>query len=509
MPRVLSEDEFNALRDSVIAQAPQGLDEKNFNLWFQPRMEAALGRAENSAAPVTGSAVWRFVSNAADVLNPIAAVEGLASAVAHPIDTMTAIGRQSLDQLAQARDQASQGHYSEAIGHLGGAVPLVGPQMVQAGQQIAAGDYAGGAGRAAGLIAPIAALDAATVAGKAAGVIPKSSSDIIADRLDKMAAARTADVMAPKVGANKARFGNLAEKVAPQINDVLAQDGAPLTREGLHQQVQAKLGEAEQALDAAADARNPNAVVYTSPIVKALQAKAAAMTAQTVKAGGMKAGEDVVPTPNLARVNTINGAIDEIKQLGPVANYDALRRIRQSYDGPAKAVYSPAVTADYLKAQGSKLGAADVTGVLRDKLAQMDPATAAANAQYSLFKTADDVLNATKETERTRPKVGRQIMARLTATLAGEHAAGVPGAAVGYALGPVLDSAISSGITTKLQTARVMTQLADAIRRGDYGMVNSLSYRLKQLTAGSLVDKASTSPSESQTRSTAPVSLTP
>src|SRR5207247_10371873 len=117
-------------------------------------------------------------------------------------------------------------------------------------------------------------------------------------------------------------------------------------------------------------------------------------------------GADVVPGPNAARVAVIDQAVDELRQLGPEARYEPIRRIRQAYDSQAKTVYSPSVTADYLKAHGGKLGAADGTGTLREGLARWDPKTAAANSQYSLYRTANDVLEATAEVERTRPKVG-------------------------------------------------------------------------------------------------------
>jgi hypothetical protein len=212
---------------------------------------------------------------------------------------------------------------------------------------------------------------------------------------------------------------------------------------------------------------------------------------------GRPLGNDVVPTPNKVRVAQIDKAINEIRQLGPVARYEPLRRIREAYDQPARAKYAAAVTPDYLKKMGEANGAADVTGTLREALARFDPETAKANAEYSLYRKADDVLTATKEVERTRPKVGRQIMARLTGSVIGEQAAGLPGAAAGFVLGPALDAAVSSGVTTKLQTARLMTRLADAIRRGDVGHVSSLSYELKRLAAQGAIVQA-TSPSESQ-----------
>lgn len=216
-------------------------------------------------------------------------------------------------------------------------------------------------------------------------------------------------------------------------------------------------------------------------------------------------GADVVPTPNRMRVQQIDQAINEVKQLGPVARYEPLRRIREAYDQVAKVRYAPSITADFLAKQGEASGAADVTGVLRERLAAMDPRTAAANADYSLYRKASDVLDATAEVERTRPRMGRQIMARLTGTLAGEHAAGIPGAIVGYVLGPIVDTAMSAGLTTKLQTARVMNGLAQAIRQGNPGQIATATAALKRLMTelgvqvGNLTSESTGSADERQT----------
>ena len=216
-------------------------------------------------------------------------------------------------------------------------------------------------------------------------------------------------------------------------------------------------------------------------------------------------GKNVVPSPNAAHVAVIDQAISELKQLGPVARYDPIRTMRQAYDGPAKAVYSPSMTADYMKAQGGKLGAADVTGVLRESLAKWDPPTAAANAQYSLWRKADDVLQATVEVERTRPRVGRQIMGRLTGTVLGGQAAGAPGAVAGYVFGPVVDTAAAAGATTQLATARMLGRLAEAVRKGDVQNVTRISSLLKRMgtTAAAQVGRVTT-PSGFQTQTTAP-----
>lgn len=155
--RVLSEDEFNQIKDAVLQGAPSGLSEKEFYRYVGPKFAEAIGTAENKAKPVEGSALERFASSAGAVLNPVTMVQGIANAVQHPIDTVTGIAGQMGDQWNKAADLAGQGRYVEAAGHaVAGSIPVVGPAAAAAGEQMAGGDVAGGLGSGAGLLAPIA-----------------------------------------------------------------------------------------------------------------------------------------------------------------------------------------------------------------------------------------------------------------------------------------------------------------------------------------------------------------
>lgn len=486
-----------------------------------------------------GSAASRFAGNAAEMLNPVAAVKGLYNAARHPLDTGSAILQQQGAQFGKAAEDYRQGRYSDMIGHgLAGGVPLIGPMAAEAGEQIAGGDMAGGLGKAAGLLLPVAGFEAAKGAVRGArAVASPGTRAAAASFLEEGAAGRVTDVMSPKVGANKTRFGNDAERVAPQIAKDLAAGKAPWSREGLHDMVSQKLAASTQALDAAADQRLSARTFETKPLIDALLEKRQALTADAVDASKTPRtsvertspivdergepikvteqrreplGRDVVPGPNAARVAVIDRAISELQQLGPVANYEPIRRIRMAYDGPAKAVYHPSMTADYLKAQGGKLGAADVTGALREGLAQWDPATAEANAAYSLYRTADDVLEATREIERTRPRVGRLIANRIFGTVAGGQAGGPVGAAAGYIAAPILDAGTAMGATTRLKFAAMQQRLATAIRTGNVQQVNFLANNLREAvaqlpkTTGGVAierDRSATSPSGFQTDS--------
>jgi len=353
-------------------------------------------------------------------------------------------------------------------------IPFLGPMLSQQGNEWQQGKTMAALGDT-GAMATTAALPGAVEAGSK--LLARTGASAAADAA---ATDRIADVISPKYGANRARFGNMAQDVAPTV----ARKTTGMTRGTIADSIASKLDDATSALDEAADSRL-NAKSYpTGPIISALKAARDKLTAQAVDASQFTPqsgvtrpplGEDVIPGPNAARVAPIDAAIQEVQQLGPVAKYESLRRIRQAYDGPSKAVYSPAVTADFLKAQGGKLGAADVTGTLRDYLAQIDPQTAAANADYSLWKKASDVITAAEEADRGRPTVGRSIMARSLGAMAGAGVDGGVGAAVGAVVGPTLERiAANASPAIKVVVARQLATLSDALKAGDFGRAKSL-----------------------------------
>jgi hypothetical protein len=471
-------------------------------------IEAALRKSfAPAAAGPEGSAAGRFVEGAWKYVNPVAIAQGLYGVVRHPIDTATTAAQQMGQEWEKAgatvmQPGAGLGDYVQAAGHaVAGSLPLIGPAAAAAGEKIGAGDVAGGLGEGAGLLG--GTLIPRGVQAAARGV--RAAIPGAAAALDAAAASRVAEVIRPVVGANKARLGNMAEKVAPRLVKDLAKDGAPLTRDALHQQIQGKLAQAEAALDEASDARISH-TYETQPLIDDLLAKRKELTSKAVIAEEQTPvsrasslvdesgrpmtvtdrvvrpiGRDVVPAPNRPRVAVLDQAISALKRLGPVAEYEPIRQIRQAYDSQAKVIYSPSMTADFLKVRGKALGAADVTGALREHLAKWDPETAAANADYSLYRVADDVLKATAEVERARPKVGRQIIARMAGTILGAREAGVAGGAAGFVLGPALDSALNAGFTTKLVVAKMASRLADAIRKGDVGTVYDVTHQMKRL----------------------------
>ncbi len=442
-----------------------------------PNAGEYLSTDPNAGTPVQAPAeppsggIGRVASTFWDEANPLTAISGIIQAAKDPKAALAAAYEAHKAVKDKAVDEYNKGNYQDAAVHaFNAAIPFLGPKIDELAERGARGDWAGLIGGAAGVGASLKGPQAAVGAVKAIAKVPAILPAAVADTAEAMSTKRMVDVMAPKGLSKSAKqLGNVAEKVAPQI---AREPGLmSVSRQGLAEAVGSKLDEAADALDQANAAR-PNTRIPTAPVLADLQQQ----RARFATSGGK------VPEPFVERVSQIDNAIKEVRRLGPQASYDDLKVIRQAYDDRAKATYNAATTPNYGQALGQKQGAGDVAASIRSRLATADPATAEANARYSLFKNARDVMQATEEVERTKAKVGRQMMAKGLGAATGGELGGMPGMVAGYVLAPIIDSAVSSGVTTKIATARMLAQLADAVRSGKPAQVNSAILRLASLT---------------------------
>jgi hypothetical protein len=438
--------------------------------------------------------------------NPVSTTFGLAKALATEPAKQVADEMifQPFDQRAtQALEAYHQGRPLAALGYGAAAIPFVGTAVSGVVDRARSGDLAGAAGEAAGMGSMFEPARAAV------GDAVRAGGRATADAVRALPGgppmlSRLGDRMAPPGTSRTAlRMRNTATKLAP---DLLRTDMTSWTNSGFRKQLSTRLSEAQQELDTAADERLNARSFETDPVVAALQAKRQGQTASALQASQPTAarttrtlsifdaqgqpitvdnppqavplGHDVTPSPNAPRSAMIDRAIADVKQLGPLASYESLRRIRQAYDIPARVKYNPSTTADYLQAQGQADGAADVTGVLRDHLAQFDPATAQANAHYHVFKNAHEVMAAADEIQRGAPNASTRMVSRLGGMLAGGEAAGLKGALLGAIIGPSFESALAGGIPGQIKIARGLAQVADALRGGKpdavWSSINSL-----------------------------------
>src|SRR3990167_1616030 len=187
--RVLSEEEFAAVRQTVLDTAPPNLSEADFNRYVGPAFEDALARAEYSSTPLRGSAARRFLGG---VWRNISPANLLPLVTQSPLTTAREIGRASMGQLLQALGSET---VPEGWGHALAAVPLIGPPAAAAGERVGAGDIAGGLGEAVGLLAPFGVRPGLT----AARALPRPNIQTLfptlAERLERSAVTRLTDVM--------------------------------------------------------------------------------------------------------------------------------------------------------------------------------------------------------------------------------------------------------------------------------------------------------------------------
>lgn len=287
MARRLTEQEFDKIRDAIIASLPPGLNEGDVRRQFDARMAQAIGEAEQLPEGAwggpEGSSTWRFVKGAAESLNPVTMATGLYQAVRHPIQTATDIGKASIDQGKQAYDAYQQGDYSRMVGHGLGIIPVIGPAAANVGEELRTaletdGDIAGALGRATGLVVT-AGPGATKQAVKSTARVPVAVGSKIASRvpgarrlashMDEIAAEKLVRATAPQ-GRNAAtlRMQGQMRRAAPSL--LREPDLTGWTRSGFQRKLGEKLDEARDGLDAATDQRIANRPIDTSEVLTGL-----------------------------------------------------------------------------------------------------------------------------------------------------------------------------------------------------------------------------------------------
>lgn len=439
----------------------------------------------NQAPQPEGSAAGRFLSNAGQMLNPIAAAKGIAGAVQHPIDTATNIYNASADQYQQAKDNYAQGRYSEAIGHGLGVIPLIGPAAAGAGEQIAAGDIAGGLGKAVGMLAPFAVKGAleARVASKARAGAPA----ILERQAEQQVAER---VLAP----GNPKFKGRAQHIAPEI----LKRGMKGGREELAQAADEGAAASGQAIDDAITAGGgPQAGVIIDPIVAQLRRRIddLSINGEPIRgAEGRVAGLQarIDQLERVARQRQGLVPANEVPRWNPRAiSFENLRKFRdEQYRLADEARAYQRMGNPTLSDEG--FAAAESGSAVRGEFGRLSPELAGANADYAFFKTLGDVLD---------PAIGRPKVTAPTSGVTG--GAAVSGAVAGAVVGPKAAFVLSvvrpwiqrmkSEPAWQLADAQTKMRLAEAIRNGDLPTAQALMTRIGE-------GVAITNPSEPQKR---------
>lgn len=444
-----------------------------------------------SATP-QGSAAGRFISNAADMLNPVSMVQGLYGAVRHPVDTYHGLVDASAQQFEQAGQAIDQGRYTEAFGHgMAGALPVIGPAAAASGEQIASGDIAGGLGKAAGMLAPVAASGA--VRGRLAvqarrgvpAVLERQAVDQVAQR-----------VLAP----GSAAFKGKAQAIAPEV----LRRGMKGGRAELADAAEEGQATSATAIDDAINAGGGGASgVYVDPVIRQLQQRIDSLTVNGRPIPGAE-----------GRIDGLRARIDYLEQTArqrqglvkhgqPFTNpkalsFDDLRKIRDEQYRIANEARA------YQRAGNPQLNdegfaAAETGSAIRGEFARLSPELAQANADYTFFKTLGDIL----DPAQGRPKVSAPSQGVTGgAAVSGAVAGAVVGPKASFVLGVVRPwiQRMRSEPAWQLADAQTKMRLAEAIRNGDVPAAQKLMVRIGEVG----VVGAATSPSESRSRTTAP-----
>ncbi len=452
--RTLSESEFNTIKDRVLSSLPDNLTEEEFHRAVGPRMEAALGEAENAPPAVEGSAVGRFLSNAGEMLNPVSMVTGTYNAVRHPLDTVAGVASSMGQEWQKAAEAAKAGNYTEAAARaVTGSVPVVGPLVGGIGEQIGRGDFAGAAGKAAGLAVPFAAEEAlaARAAGQAgrAGTLEREAAQQVSQR-----------VLAP---GNPA-FKGTAQAIAPEI---LARK---LTGNRLELQQAAEEGMADAGtrLDQAIqDAGGVKAPVPSTEIVSRLRSSIADLQDSSGKPLSGQAAK---------RIGAIQERINQIQALGGrsrLISFEDLKKIRDENYGLAK-------EAKVYERQGNPIksdegyAAGETGSAIREAFATRSPAQAAANADYTFWKNLNDILDPVKGRPKSMaPSAGITGGARTTGAVAGILTGSKTITFITSTVLPWIQERMADS-SWQLADANRKMKMAQAMKRGDVGTMKTL-----------------------------------
>lgn len=475
--RVLSESEYNAVKDRVLSALPPNLSEADFNRVIGSAMEQALGEAENTPATPEGSAVSRYASGVGEMLNPITMAQGVYQAVRHPIETVTGQVSAMGDQWSKAKDAAAAGRYTEAAARaVTGSVPIAGPLVASIGEQAGEGDLAGAAGKLTGLAVPFAAEKALTArtasrAATKAPLLERAATQQVAER-----------VLAPGNPAFRGR----AQKIAPEMMARKMTGG----RVELQQAAEEGMADAAARIDEAIQAAGGvGARVPTQEVISDLRQTVADLKDSAGKPLSERAAK---------RIQAIEQRIYQVKSLGGrtgTVTYEDLRKIRDEN-------YDIAAEARAYERQGNPIksdegwAARESGGAIRSTFAKRSPATAAANADYAFFKTLHDVLDpAIGRPKAQAPPAGVTGGARTTGAVAGAMMGSKSAAFVLSVVVPWIKTKMSDA-SWQLADAQRKMELAQAMKRGDIGRMQSVMVQIGK------VGPTATSPSGRQTGAT-------
>jgi hypothetical protein len=420
------------------------------------------------------------------MLNPVTIVKGAYQAVTHPVDTAKGLYQAQVDQFgkaAQAQSPIEQIGYTAA-----GILPLIGPIAAGIGEHAATGDIAGAAGQTAGIVAPFAAGGA--IRGRVAQRARRGDPALLEREAAQQVSQR---VLAP----GSVAFKGKAEAIAPEI----LQRGMRGGRDELAQAADEGMAAAGERIDAAiTSGGGGSAGVVVNPIIAQLQRRINDLTinGEVIRGAEGRVAGLRARIAQLERTSQQQPAATVRPPMAPirVTSFDDLRKVRdEQYRIANEARAYQRMGNPNLSDEG--FAAAEEGSAIRSQFAAQSPELAAANADYTFFKTLGDVLD---------PAQGRPKVTAPTKGVTGgaETSGAVVGAMVSpkaaFVLGVVRPwiQRMRSEPAWQLADAHSKMRLAEAIRNGDVPTATKLMVRIGEGTV------PATSPSGFQNRNTAP-----
>ncbi len=337
--------------------------------------ESPFTASFKSVGNVPSSAINLVKNLGTAILNPIETAKGLGQVVAGGARTAgEALGvLKEKETPSEATFDAVVEGLKERFGSL------------EALQRTATNDPFGFATDILAIIAPTGVLKTLTKTRLA----PEPVRTKVAGALEKSAEKSITEALAPTKEVTKIQ----TQKIVPELRKrkIIA-----FSQEGLSQQIKKNLQESGQRFDEAISKIPPETQVKIKPIIDALE---------NTKSQFLIKGTDKIAEPQAFKA--ANDLQEIVASLGNTASFESLRSLRQIWDSTvAKSKGFQKQLADIDKLDIKK----DGTNAIRRELAKDFPSLDKVNAEFSLWKNADDVISETlKRTTGQRVPLGQRF----------------------------------------------------------------------------------------------------
>lgn len=370
----------------------------------EPDFRAPNATDEEGNPIVAGNAAERFISNyAANVLpstTPRDYIEGPKYAAQHPMDAIGLILRALWDSHAVQAGKTGEaagrvmteptltgklGAASETLGHgLATVLPLVGPAAANAGELGAKGDVAGMLGAASGILTP-SALGASSR-------LTAPLREMVADKLHGQAVSGMERAINPTRVDTKVKTA----RIVPQMLDRRVKAGSLQKLEDIATEKAATSG---AAVDAALQPHSQD-ITSVVPLVDELE------KAKAPYIGTSTTGTAVVN--DRARVKAIQKLQDTLMDYGNDISVGSMVKLRRNWDQIVEAGKGFTTPKAGIKAWAAREGRSALAEELKAAVPNLDKV----NAEYSFWRTLEDVTHASNQR-----KVGQK--GNLLTTIAG------------------------------------------------------------------------------------------